>query len=385
MATNKGSYITRFRPTTPDELIGQKTAKETLKMILSTPINNRPRTYLFTGETGSGKTTSAKILADMFLPMRRSTEGKLVSDVELIEYNAAKDKSPERIAKLIDESYNITIGKKVKIIILDEVHSLTPSAQSALLVPTEDDKANTFWFFCTNQPKKLKPELISRATQIILDKVDDAGLSELHDLVREKDPKWGLNTEDDTEITSVLEDARRRAEGSPRKLLNFMEIISGKTKDQAMNLMANSAVSSVGNIEDEDAALEIAKAIKNGDYITTFRTIANLIGGDDDSADISHLSTSVVKRLGQDLLNPFYDIKGVHADYNIALSYKETLSAAIQDITGSSRVYLITEFTARCGRATAKMYRFLSKYNPNIVDQLGYENGKRLDNHGGIK
>lgn len=112
MHTNLASL---YRPKTFDDLIGQ----DAIKKILLNQIheNNLKHAYLFCGGAGTGKTTSARIIANMMNN----------NEAAPIELDCATHNSVEDIRQIIDECKTRPLKGKYKIFILDEVHSISRS------------------------------------------------------------------------------------------------------------------------------------------------------------------------------------------------------------------------------------------------------------------
>jgi energy-coupling factor transporter ATP-binding protein EcfA2 len=140
-----------FRPSTPDQLIGY--SKEEMAAIQERV--SKARSVLFSGPTGTGKTTLALALASTF------TVPENIKQV-----NCGDENGIAEMRKLIEVASKRTLNGKPRVFIIDEVHKATPAAQDALLIPMEAAKSSSKFLFATNEPERLKPVFLRRCLKI---------------------------------------------------------------------------------------------------------------------------------------------------------------------------------------------------------------------------
>ena len=150
----------KYRPRTFDAVTGQGTIVEIVKSMCE-PAQLSNRNFLFTGPAGCGKTTISRIIA-------HTLNGNYEN---IIEVDAASHSSVDNIRELIQEASQYPIGSKYKIIILDEVHSLSNQAFQALLKSLENQVGNTVWILATTNPEKIPATIISRVQTFKLSKI----------------------------------------------------------------------------------------------------------------------------------------------------------------------------------------------------------------------
>lgn len=161
----------KFRPQVFGDLVGQNHVTQTLQNALK---NNRlPHALLFTGPRGTGKTSSARILAKAlrcpnaqnFVPCGVCDSCQEVAEsrsVNVIEIDGASNNGVDAIRELRDTvSYMPTSGQ-YKIYIIDEVHMLSTSAFNALLKTLEEPPAHVVFIMATTEVHKIPQTILSR-------------------------------------------------------------------------------------------------------------------------------------------------------------------------------------------------------------------------------
>lgn len=141
-----------YRPTSFDEVLGQKPVIDSLKAAFST--NRTPHTYLLSGMKGIGKTTIARLIAQELncLP------------ANIIEHNAAQHRGVEETQTLVEGINNVGMSTNpVRVYILDEVHTFSNTAWKVLLKPLEETPDHIYFVLCTTEPEKVPDTIQSRA------------------------------------------------------------------------------------------------------------------------------------------------------------------------------------------------------------------------------
>ena len=167
-----GDLYHKYRPRKFGEISGHK---EVIKSIRKAVTATSPsRAFLLIGETGTGKTTTARIMA---LALNCESPGKggepcsacdsckailSGSCSDLIEVNAADHRGIGDIRQLCQTMPYMPIQVKNKIYILDEAHQLTNDAQSSLLKELEEAPGHVFIILCSTHPKKILPTVKNR-------------------------------------------------------------------------------------------------------------------------------------------------------------------------------------------------------------------------------
>lgn len=177
------------RPERFNEIIGQKHIVRILQHQLET--DNVSQAYLFTGTRGTGKTTTARILAkalnctgnpaDGQLPCGECENCKAIKEgrfLDVIEMDAASNRGVNEVRDLIEKvNYPPMVGR-YKVYIIDEVHMLTPEAENAFLKTLEEPPAHVIFILATTNPEKVRETIRSRCMRLDFRRVSEDDLIE---------------------------------------------------------------------------------------------------------------------------------------------------------------------------------------------------------------
>ena len=224
MATQ--SLYRRYRPRRFSEVKGQD---HVVRALRNAVINHREgQAYLFSGPRGTGKTTSARILAKV-LNCERPVDGEPCCECEsclavergtsydVHELDAASNNGVDAIRDLIEKASLGTPGRH-KVYILDEVHMLTKAAEAALLKTLEEPPPDVVFVLATTDPQKVSETIRSR-TQHLQFHLLPMDVMESH--IRWLASDAGIDL-DDVALQSVL----RQGGGSARDTVSALELVS---------------------------------------------------------------------------------------------------------------------------------------------------------------
>lgn len=149
----------KYRPKTFNELVAQDAVKEILQFQATTKqIKN---SYLFVGASGCGKTTSARIFANLINDGKGSP----------IEIDAASNTGVDNVREIIAQARFRSLDSEYKVYIIDEAHMLSIGAWNALLKLLEEPPTYTIFILCTTEPHKVPTTILSRVQRFDFTKI----------------------------------------------------------------------------------------------------------------------------------------------------------------------------------------------------------------------
>ncbi|MDA8209405.1 MAG: DNA polymerase III subunit gamma/tau [Actinomycetota bacterium] len=243
------SLYRRFRPQRFSEVLGQEHVTRALRNAVAN--SKVGHAYLFSGPRGTGKTSTARILAKA-LNCANAVDGEpcgecdsclAIADgrsMDVIELDAASNSGVDAVRSLIAQAPVGTTGEW-KVYILDEVHMLSTAASNALLKTLEEPPPHVVFVLATTDPQKVLPTILSRTQSFEFRLLDEAVLDSLVEKVAAS-AELGLGDE-------ALTWAVKRGRGSARDTLSFLD-----------------QVAALGGIDDTPRGIEeIFAAVAKGD------------------------------------------------------------------------------------------------------------------------
>ncbi|MFH2036136.1 MAG: DNA polymerase III subunit gamma/tau [Candidatus Zixiibacteriota bacterium] len=264
----------KYRPQQFDDVIAQEHVTRTLKNAIK---NERLSSgYLFTGPRGTGKTTTARLLAKAVncaegptpTPCDKCDSCKEIisgSALDVLEIDAASNTGVDDMRTLRENvRYMPTTGKK-RIYIIDEVHRLSGSAFDALLKTLEEPPDHVLFIFATTEPHKVPETIRSRTQRYDFRRVAVADLSSHLKKIAETE-KIAI----DDEALFVL---ARKADGSVRDAMSLLDQMSAFASE---GITGRAVVEALGLI-DRQFFFEYIKAIAAKDCAESLEQIKRLV------------------------------------------------------------------------------------------------------------
>jgi len=304
----------KWRPRKFADVVGQDHITLTLKNSLIR--DKYAHAYLFTGPRGTGKTSTARILAKA-LNTERDSQGEPLLDTEisldidsgkfldLIEIDAASNRRIDDIRSLLENVQFMPSKGKYKVYIIDEVHMLTNEAFNALLKTLEEPPPQVIMILATTEIQKLPETIISRCQRYDFRNVSD---SDIVSRLRHISDSETISCDDD-----LLWFIAQNSSGSLRDACNLLEQLSVAFED----LSIENARSLFG-IMDENISLEIFNNIIKNDQENLIVLLQDLrVKG----VDFRMLSSSIIDalRLGVFTSNGIITLEGYSKDHLLAV------------------------------------------------------------------
>ncbi len=286
----------KFRPTKFSEMVGQEHIKKTLVNQL---IANRVgHAYLFNGGRGTGKTTTAKILARAVNCLNLQ-DGEPCNECEIckgaldgsltdiVEMDAASNNSVEDVRQIREAVNFLPTKAKYRVYIIDEVHMLSTGAFNALLKTLEEPPEHVKFILATTEPQKLPATILSRCQRFDFKRISN------EDII--KDLEY-VCKESNIKITaSALNLIAILAEGGMRDALSILERCSQEGEDQ----IDENKVKDLVGIPKTTYINKIVNNIIDKKSEEALNTLQEII---DDGKDIGNLIWEIIKYIKDILL-----------------------------------------------------------------------------------
>ena len=256
----------KWRPQSFTDLVGQEHVSTTLINALRQ--GRMPQALLFTGVRGTGKTSSARILAKSlrcpeakdFVPCGKCSECEDIANsrsLDVIEIDGASNNGVDAIRELRETVGYMPSSGKFKIYIIDEVHMLSTSAFNALLKTLEEPPAHVVFIMATTEAQKIPNTILSRCQRFDFRRIHSRQIAQQLAKICEAE---GIKT-----APEALWLIARQADGSMRdsqSLLDQVITFSGGGAGEAVTL--EKAIGILG-LTDRSLLLETLEALVNRD------------------------------------------------------------------------------------------------------------------------
>ncbi len=265
----------KHRPQRFDEVVGQRHVTETLaREVIEAKVAHA---YLFAGPRGTGKTTTARILAKSLNCPDRAADGEPCgtcdscvgiadgTSLDVIELDAASHNKVEDIREIrVNVGTVASVGGAYRVYILDEAHMLSRAAGNALLKTLEEPPDHVVFVLATTEPYKLLDTIRSRSQRFDFHPVPSETQIEYAGRIAARE---GFTADPD-----ALGAIAQHAAGSVRDALSLLEQVAALGE----GTVTAAAVRRALGVADPEAFARLAKAVADGDAPTALSLVATL-------------------------------------------------------------------------------------------------------------
>lgn len=236
----------KYRPKDWEDVIEQDSIVTILNRQIET--GNIRNSYMFTGRSGGGKTTCARVFAS-----------KLGSTP--IEVDAASNSGVDNIRLIIEDAQERSIHSKYKVFIVDECHMLSNAAWNAILKTIEEPPKYTIFIFCTTDPQKVPATILNRVQRYNFTNISVKGILDRLTYVC-KEENYIIGDGDALDYIAKL------ADGSMREALSLL----GQVADYSTTINMENVITVLGNYS-YSYFFQLANSLLDGDEIKTLSII----------------------------------------------------------------------------------------------------------------
>ena len=317
----------KWRPADFDEVVGQEPVVRTLRNAVAQ--DKISHAYLFCGPRGTGKTTTARILARA-INGRSSSTGVLsfgeIDDLDLIEIDAASNSGVDDVRELRSKAIYQPNSSRFKVYLIDEVHRLSKAASEALLKILEEPPPHVVFILATTDPEQLPATVLSRCQRFDFRRVS---VDDMVGRLRAIAESEGIEIPDE-----ALRIISREATGSLRDGVNLLDqvwVMCG-------SLVTLEAAQEALGLSPDERALELASAALRSELA---EGLAVLSAVQEDAIDFGRFKKQVVEHLRHVLLS----LTGAAGTLSLSAPEMERLEEVGKGVEAAAAVTALRAFS----------------------------------------
>lgn len=290
------SLYRKYRPVSfaSDELVGQNHVRDTLRNAIAR--GRIAHAYLFCGPRGTGKTSTARLLAKAVNCLDPDPANRPCNDcdacrainegrtTDIIEIDAASNRGIDDMRDLRERVRYAPSQLRHKFYIIDEAHQITKEGFNAFLKTLEEPPANTTFILATTDPDKLPETIASRCQRFDFRRIAREPMSE-H--IRAICAKEGIEIDDDA-VGIVV----RRATGSLRDALSLVDLLATAAASTESGHIDADLTRQMLGISTDGWEFDLVTALAERDVTSGLTVVAR-------AADAGHDMRSFARRIGE--------------------------------------------------------------------------------------
>ena len=332
----------KYRPQTFNDLIGQEHIKNALSNAIK--LGRISHAYLFCGPRGTGKTSSARILAKSL----NCKEGPTLTPcgvcpscvdvtnstpMDVIEIDAASNRGVDDTQKIIEKVQYVPIHGKYKIYVIDEVHQLSSASFNALLKTLEEPPENVIFILATTEPQKVLETVISRCQRFDFKRITVEDIVKRLKYIAEQEQ---IKIDDDALYTIAKNSA-----GGMRDSLSLLDQVSILNVNQ--NITTADIESLLGKISNE-VLFSVVNTVLEKKTAESLQLINKIYEKGSEPAQVIINVIQYVRNLL--ILKSFTDKEAVKNLTQLSDEYLKKMSAQVENVPEEQLVFIVEKLSA---------------------------------------